>query len=153
MTYTPEELYNALAYAETGSFKDPWIRTTYAPKGGSTAFGPVQITNTLLQDALENKLIGRESRGFARQVMEPMYQNFIKYGREPKKPGYTPIYDYGGGGGFDPAYHENYQDLAKELIQMQVARSSDINDFIKRWRGKNEPAYRDKVMSQLIKRK
>ena len=44
------KLYRAIEKAETGSFKDKWIRTTYAPKDGSSAYGPVQITKHLVED-------------------------------------------------------------------------------------------------------
>ena len=40
-----EDIYNAYKFAETGSFSNPWIRTVAEnTPGGSTAFGPVQIT-------------------------------------------------------------------------------------------------------------
>ena len=38
---TPAAFYDAIQAAETGSQQDPWIRTKYAPKAGSTSFGPV----------------------------------------------------------------------------------------------------------------
>ena len=38
--------------AETGSEKNPFIRTRHAPEKGSTAYGPMQITGTTLRDFL-----------------------------------------------------------------------------------------------------
>ena len=43
-------LCDAIAQAETGSFKNKFIRTTHAPTGGSTAYGPMQITGQTLKD-------------------------------------------------------------------------------------------------------
>ena len=42
---------DAIGYAETGSFKDPWIRTTHSEApGGSAAFGRMQLTPSTLED-------------------------------------------------------------------------------------------------------
>lgn len=41
-------IYKGLSYAETGGEENPYIRTKVIPKGGSSAFGPVQITKGLL---------------------------------------------------------------------------------------------------------
>ena len=41
---------DAITQAETGGENDKFIRTKYAPKGGSTAYGPMQITATTLGD-------------------------------------------------------------------------------------------------------
>ena len=49
--YDIDNIYNAIAYAETGSFSNPWIRTT-ASKTGSSAYGPVQMTGSLLDENL-----------------------------------------------------------------------------------------------------
>jgi|14BtaG_2_1085337.scaffolds.fasta_scaffold00717_1 hypothetical protein len=51
-----EDIYNAYQFAETGSFDNPWIRTTNRKAdGGSTAYGPVQITLGLLEDYRDNE--------------------------------------------------------------------------------------------------
>lgn len=42
----------AIEQAETGSEKNPFIRTRHAPEKGSTAYGPMQITGTTLRDFL-----------------------------------------------------------------------------------------------------
>ena len=45
---------DALEYAETGSFKDPWIRTTHSKApGGSGAFGHTQLTPRTLGDHMK----------------------------------------------------------------------------------------------------
>ena len=50
--YDLEDIYKAISFAETGGEKNPWIRTNSIPKSGkgSTAYGPVQITGSLLDD-------------------------------------------------------------------------------------------------------
>ena len=59
--YNIDDIYNAYQFAETGSFDDPWIRTTDRDvEGGSTAYGPVQITLGLLNNYKNNdKLCSR----------------------------------------------------------------------------------------------
>ena len=44
-----DNLYKAITGAEHQGYLgtegyDPWIRTNYTPKGGSSAFGPLQLT-------------------------------------------------------------------------------------------------------------
>ena len=53
--YNEDDIYNAFKFAETGSFDNPWIRTVAEDTpGGSTAFGPVQITGGLLDNFYNN---------------------------------------------------------------------------------------------------
>ena len=48
-----ENLYKAFSGAETEAFDNPWIRTTFREaEGGSTAFGPVQLTGNLVKNYL-----------------------------------------------------------------------------------------------------
>ena len=63
MPNTPETRarYEALRHAETGSFRNPWIRTTGRPPEGSTAFGPVQITKKLGSDPDYYNRLSQES--------------------------------------------------------------------------------------------
>lgn len=135
-------LYNGIANAETGSFDNPWIRTTSAPKAGSTAFGPVQITKTKVEDYVNRGLVSPQSAQFYTQVLAPMYDKFNQYGRAPKKSGYDPAYDYGGHGNFNSeAYGSLYQQLAKEMMAADLKTAGgDVNKAIMLWRGKPQNA-------------
>lgn len=146
-----EALYNAIAQAETGSFNNPWIRTTYAPAGGSTAFGPVQITRTKVDDYANRGLISQDAIDFYRQILTPMYANFMKYGKEPNKQGYNPAYDYGGGGMFDEQYRDEYQDLARQMLLADYNQAGgNVDKFIRLWRGTgNDQRYNKVVKSKL----
>ena len=96
--YSFNELYNAIVHAETGSERNPWIRTKYAPAGGSTAYGEAQLTGGTVRD-----LIARYPNAF--KPLKGYTDKFLKqadlfatFGREPHKPGYRKEYDYGGVG-------------------------------------------------------
>ena len=154
---TAQDLYDAFAYAETGAYKDPFIRTHVSPTGGSTAFGPVQITGTKLRDYVDRGLVSTPSKQFATSVMLPMQAQFAYYGNEPKKKGYSVDFDYGGNGGFDVAKHgENYRNLAKDMLFYDYHTSDkNIDKAIEKWRGtSSDKAYNKKVkekISQILK--
>ena len=65
MSIDVDKVYAGLAHAETGSFGNPYIRTVANnASGGSTAFGPVQITYKLAQGAATNGYLSPESQAF-----------------------------------------------------------------------------------------
>ena len=137
-----KKAYDSFAAAETAGEKDPYIRTRVIPKGGSTAFGPVQITYTLAKDKVGK--LSPTSQEFFKTVLEPMYIKFQKLGDTPagKK---NPAYDYGGTGNFPVEKAPEYELFAGELLGLLGKETGgDINKLIKRWRGKTEqedPAY------------
>lgn len=152
-------LYEALALAETGGEENPWIRTRVIPKGGSSAFGPVQITKGLLESAIRNKVLSSESAEFAQQVMLPMQQKFLQHGNTGKLPAELRAFDYGGTGNFDVESHgDMYRQLANELIQHELKRTMsngniDLDAFLKAWRGKSpEKKYRHRFYKGLKKK-
>lgn len=102
------------------------------------------------EDYVSRGLVSLESADFYNQVMAPMYQNFNKYGRESKKPGYDPAYDYGGHGNFDPQlYSEQYQKLAKEMMAADLHKAGgNVDKAIALWRGK--PATADPRYYQAV---
>jgi hypothetical protein len=128
----------ALSEAETGSYKDPFIRTTARKTpGGSTAFGPVQLTGSTAEDYANRGVLSPESQEFYRNTLAPMYENFRKYGNEPNLTPDQALYDYGGTGGFDPnTQSDGYNTLTKEIMQDMMKRSGgDMQKFIQLWRG------------------
>lgn len=154
----PDMLFKAFAEAETGSFKNKYIRTAHQPKGGSSAFGPVQITHTKLLDYLErndkNKIgLSPESIKFAQEVMLPMQNLMLKYGGKDMKPGYED-YDYGGSGKFDiEKYGPAYEKLAKEMLMYDYKLAGgDINKTIKSWRGVSNDERYNKIVRSMFKK-
>lgn len=166
--YTIPELYNAIQYAETGSERNPWIRTKHAPKGGSTAYGPVQITGSTISDLVERypkefKLLKPYTDKLLRQA-----KLFATYGKEPYKPGYRKEYDYGGIGLGVPdkreqlLYHKFGQTALwakiQDLKRAQAKRWNTLSPQkqlelkIQQWRAvprHEDPAYYNKVINKL----
>lgn len=144
-----QKLYQALQYAETGGEKNPFIRTRVAPKSGSTAYGPVQMTGTLVRDYLKRKpdLFDEDETAFAERFVEQA-DKFAKFGRAPKAKGYEPRFDYGGTGelGDTPEDRALYERVAQKLIAAKWQESGgNLPKFVKAWRGADDPGYFRKV--------
>lgn len=135
-----DALYAGLSNAETGSFDNPFIRTTAKnTSGGSTAFGPVQVTYKLAQGAAKNGYLSPESESFYENVMKPKYELMLKHGNNKSGADYNNQYDYGGTAEFDTTqYGQAYQQFAKEIMS-GIAKESGGNErkFIEKWRGKS----------------
>lgn len=143
--YTPEQLYNAIASVETGAYKNPWIRTLVRPKGGSTAYGPLQITATKLNDyAKRFKLFDPAEAAFIAKLNEQANLFKTHGGMKGKLPDYNPLYDYGGAGMFatDPKAQAMYRQIGTKMLNKDYALAGgDINKFTQLWRG--VPAAKD----------
>lgn len=145
-----DKYYAGISHAETGSEKNPYIRTKVkdAP-GGSTAFGPVQITGKLAESANKAGYL-KDSKDFYEKEMKPRYEKMAQSGKNKGKPGYSPRHDYGGDAEFDTKKHgQDYVVFAKEIMT-GVAKEAkeDEKTFVKKWRGKDEkqdPEYFKKV--------
>ena len=102
--FTSEDIYHAIAFAETGGWENPWIRTSNAPVGGSTAYGPVQLTggqnsmiaNVILGNAsLDYNDLTKEEQDFL-ELYREQAGDFAKWGLvNPNTEGYDEKYDYG----------------------------------------------------------
>lgn len=146
-----DKLYTALASAETGGESDPFIRTKVrtAP-GGSSAYGPVQITKSLAAGMLtrhKDQFSEDEQEYLSRFIDQGKL--FLKYGNVE---GADVRYDYGGGG--DLTSEEDramYEKIAKKFIQIELdASGGNVDTFLKRWRGADpEPWYSSRVKSTL----
>jgi len=151
------QLYALVSNAETGGEKDPYIRTRVAPKEGSTAFGPVQITGRLIRGHLSPANVGRftpEEQAFMRR-MDSQAALFAKFGKEPAKPGYDARYDYGGSGDLikTDADKKTYEQVAKKMMAYELERAKgDPRKAVEQWRGKKQsedPTYFRKVFDGL----
>ena len=150
----PQEMYSAIAAAETGGEINPYIRTRVRPKKGSTAFGPVQLTGTTAEDYVARNVVSPEAANFYKSRMAPMYKNFATYGNEPNRPGYDAKWEYGGTGGFNSATDsQGYQQLSTEIMSDMWRRADgDPDKFIQLWRGvdkQSDPKYYGKVMNKF----
>ena len=159
MSIDIDEMYAGLSNAETGGEKNPHIRTKVrTAKGGSSAFGPVQITGTLAKGANKNKYL-KKSKDFYEKEMKPRYDKMLYHGNmKGKIKDFDERYDYGGGAEFDEKKHgENYKTFAKEIME-GVAKEAkgDDKEFIKKWRGaskEDDPKYYERVKSGRSKYK
>jgi hypothetical protein len=114
-----DKLYSAFKNAETRGLEgsDAFIRTkaNLAP-GGSSAYGPVQITGTLVQDMMDRGVIPDDLKDYSNRFLDQS-KLFLKYGNEKELEGYDPKYDYGGSGHLTtPQDQEDYSKLAKVII-------------------------------------
>ena len=166
--FTLEDIYNALAYAETGSFDDSWIRTVAEnTPGGSTAFGPVQITGGLLTDYFNNESDIYNDNKEIGDLLREQAGLFNYYGNEeniPLHPTHTqgfwnkPLFrhmgalyptgiqddfDYGGKGmGLTDIQKGQYKDFAQDMMldmwSKNENKTNPVNSFIEAWRGVSE---------------
>lgn len=145
--------YKALQKAETGGEKDPWIRTKVNPPGGSTAFGPIQITMSKAIDyanRADQTGLSPDTVKFIRETFVPMQKKMSQYGGKDMKPGFE-AYDYGGTGNFKEEDKIKYEKMGVEMIRYDMERSGgDQDKFLKTWRGDNpEPLYKEEYFKQL----
>lgn len=121
-----DRIYNALWHAEhANSVSDPdatWIRTKHAPKGGSVAFGPLQITRKFMDGIIKNDPeLYKRHKDYIDNVLFPMQLKFKEFGREPNKKGYDPRWDYGGYGiKHTPEMKEAYRRLGLDVIRYTI---------------------------------
>ena len=143
--HNADDIYDALAFAETGSFNNPWIRTTARETpGGSTAYGPVQITGGLLTNYADNEPdVYNSNKGIA-DLLREQASLFSFHGNEPEKQrGYSPIWDYGGTGmNLTDIQKGQYKTLAQDMMldmwDKNKNKDDSINSFIQSWRGVTE---------------
>ena len=134
----PDRLYEAVNAAEfrgLSRFGDEFIRTRHSPKGGSTAYGPLQITTGLMRSAREQlSLTKSESRYVDRFIAQG--EKFIKFGNEPDRTGYEKRYDYGGKGDLtSKADKKLYEQVGKKLLSLVWKQSDDdMKTFLNAWR-------------------
>ena len=158
-TFDPGQLYRAVAEAETGHLGDPvnagsrFIRTQHAPEGGSSAYGPVQLTNTLLRDMRErNPQLIEPYSDYASRFLEQGEQ-FLRYGQNPEMEGYHPKYDYGGMGDLAAEqYREPYREMNQAILGHLQNRYGGARGALEHWRGEppsEDQRWWDTVRQQL----
>jgi len=137
-----EDIYNAYQFAETGSFSNPWIRTVAEnTPGGSTAYGPVQITGGLIDDFYNNERSVFDDNSDIAQVLRGQAALYSHFGNEEGLAGYDPRYDYKGEGiGLTDIQKIQYKDFAQDMMQdmwnKNKNKENPVQSFIEAWRGK-----------------
>ena len=134
----PDRLYQAINAAEfrgLSKFRDAFIRTRHSPKGGSTAYGPLQITTGLMRSARDQLSLTKPESRYVDRFIE-QGEKFIKYGNEPDRTGYEEKYDYGGEGDLTSrADRRLYEQVGKKLISLIWKQSDeDMRKFLSAWR-------------------
>ena len=140
--YNIEDIYNAMAYTETGGYEDPWIRTTI--KGsGSNAYGPVQLLSSTLSGATKQTYAdsGKPMIEFTKDELSfidrfrEQGEKFYTYGGEDMVPGME-SYGYGGSGDMSKEDRKLYKSSAKKVIAYELKRAGDdLDKFQEEWRG------------------
>ena len=136
----PRTTYQRFQNAETQGLEgvDAFIRTkaNLAP-GGSTAFGPVQMTGTLVQDMKNKNVIPKELMDYTDRFLEQA-KKFNKYGNNKDKniEGYDSKYDYGGSGDLTSEKDmKDYKSLADVIIKHHEDKANgDELKLINSWR-------------------
>ncbi len=137
--HTVDELYDALEHAETGGEQNKWIRTKVIPHGGSTAYGPVQLTKSLVDLYRKNEPQVLTPYSDLLEKFDQQAELFKTHGAEPEKQrGYSPIWDYGGTGfTWSDEEKQQYENMNKAMISHMKTYQPDMDSFISGWRGKD----------------
>ena len=117
-----DSLFKGFSASETGGESNPWLRTRVRPDGGSTAFGPVQITGTLFNDFhTRHPELFKGHEDFV-QKFQSQNELFKRFGNEPELPGYHPRYDYGGAGDYanDTDFQSSYNEVARRIMEQRM---------------------------------
>tara|TARA_R100001129_G_scaffold32610_1_gene21869 strand:- start:30 stop:800 length:771 start_codon:yes stop_codon:yes gene_type:complete len=160
MQISKGKIYDVIEQIETGGLTNKFIRTKLSKtKGGSTAFGPMQMTRSAFVDLKENSNLTRAERNLADKLIRQA-DSFNKYGNAPDKEGYDKKFDYGGTGvGLTNEEKQIYTNLANKFLDLKAKRkgidlseSVDLNDAKKvlaAWKGKDVDDYVKKGVKLL----
>tara|TARA_Y100000034_G_scaffold87902_1_gene105437 strand:- start:1164 stop:1754 length:591 start_codon:yes stop_codon:yes gene_type:complete len=144
MGYNIDDVYDSMAYAETGSFPDPWIRTTGKTPQGSSAYGPVGLTggeknkammwNIYHDPKLAEKIGLKEDE---REYVSSFLEQASKF-LDPVSDEDLSTYGYGGPGVLRTKEDKGmYEAIAKKLFkyELEVTSKGNIDEFLRRMRG------------------
>lgn len=133
-----DQIYDAMFQSEHRSDvhrSDPWIRTTARnTPGGSSAYGPLQITRDFM--ARDSKHINptEEEQDYIDRYID-QGDKFLKYGNEKGMKGYHKRYDYGGKGDlFGAEDQAMYKQVATKLLDYYIGKYKDPETVASKWR-------------------
>ena len=171
---TIDDIYEAFAYAETGSSIDrfqPWIRTRGSD---SDAYGPVQMLSSMVSEATQQKTLeGKPLINFSTEELEfidrfkKQGERFYKYGGKDMPEGKidqltgkdVSMYDYGQAGDLSKSDRKLYESTAKKIMKYELGRKGvggSIYKLKRAWRGQEDPEYFkkfDKKLKSVLKKK
>ena len=156
-------VYEALTVPETGVFEDPFIRTEFIPEGGSTAYGPVQITKGLMEDPRYSD-IDDPYESIARQRLINQGEKFARFGNrdwerllesgeitQKEADEAAALYEYGKSGDYvrDDRDKEDYRRYAVSIIDRKLKDlekegfkdRKKLEKFLKEWNPKASKKY------------
>ena len=162
-------LVRGIARQETCVEENPWIRTNLSnTPGGSTAYGPLQITGSTLDDLKDDHLISKGQSKLSdeeKKLVEKLKRQskkFAKHGNEQDMEGYDPRYDYGGTGDLlTPEEKETYWDLGDRLFKLKAYykgydpdRLDDLQlaEVIGDWYGSEDKEKNEKYAAKVFKK-
>ena len=148
------KLYGALVKAETGGQPNPFIRTKVRPSGGSTAYGPAQMTGTLTDDYRKRlpELFSAAEHRYLSDYSAQAREFRRVGGMSPTSAQYNRALDYGGRGrlGDTPEQRALYARVAQKILTDMYQRSgSNVTSTVERWRGvpaAKDPTYFRRVL-------
>jgi uncharacterized membrane protein (UPF0127 family) len=151
---TAAQLYRAVASAETGGEPDPWIRTKYreAP-GGSTAYGPVQLTRTTAEGYQTKypQFFTAPQLAYLEKYKQQGKQFAYHGNMEGKVPDFNAQYDYGGTGSLTNAADKTmYGEVAQRMLAHHQQTTPNTLKAVERWRG--VPPGKDKRYYRAVQR-
>ena len=125
-----DKLYEAFQNAETGHLEgdDKFRRTEDSTAaGGSSAYGPAQMTGTLVRDMLDRGVVPDHLKDYANRFLDQS-DLFLKYGNEKGLKGYDSKYDYSGSGHLtSPEDQKSYEELAKAILSYRWKNAQETS--------------------------
>jgi len=153
-------MLRSIMVAETGSEggvldENRYIFTRVTPSQNqgrhSSAYGPVQMTRTFLQDFLnrEGESLPDEERGYLDRLIEQGERMLSGVRRGELR---DPIYGYGGRGVMGDTLRERqlYAQIAQRAIVSLANRSSSYENFIRRFRGEEDRTYFSRIANTAL---
>ena len=125
-----DKLYNSFVHAETGHLEgDNKFRRTEdsTVAGGSSAYGPAQMTGILVRDMLDRGVVPDHLKDYANRFLDQS-DLFLKYGNEKGLKGYDSKYDYSGSGHLTSLEDQkNYEELAKAILSYKWKNAQETS--------------------------
>lgn len=152
-----DAVYKAFSHAETGSVDNPWIRTK-AKGSFSSAFGPVQVTGSLVESYMKKKkMFSKDELSFMKRWKEEA-DKFLAHDKGEID---DPNYSYGGQGNIIQTEADKalYESITKKMLADTVKRNAGNPKMMAReWhfgikgkhdKSKKNPSYERKFLDAL----
>jgi hypothetical protein len=152
-----DDLFDAVAHAETGHLKNRYVRTGYSGGDGSTAWGPWQIGSMLGDYTPSNKKFYSTLNAPQKDHLNRLHNQrtaMRHFGREPHRTGYHEKWEYskpgtnrGTGYAVQTANDRTtHRQVVRAIMQDQLRRrkidprTASLNQIARVWQGGAMPA-------------